>query len=169
MPARPPPSIDMLQSVSRPSIDNCRMPLPAYSRTWPVPPAVPILAMMARITSLPVMPKPKAPSMSMRMVLGFFCHSDCVAMTCVTSDEPMPKARQPSAPCVDVWLSPQTSVMPGKVKPCSGPTTCTMPLRRSPMSNTVTPCAAPLMAKPVTMRWLSGFFTSSLLRVSVGM
>ena len=45
----------------------------------------------------------------------------CVASTCVTSEEPMPKASAPSAPCVEVWLSPQTMVRPGSVMPCSGP------------------------------------------------
>ena len=33
----------------------------------------------------------------------------------------MPCASAPKAPCVEVWLSPQTMVMPGSVKPCSGP------------------------------------------------
>ena len=39
----------------------------------------------------------------------------------------MPKASAPKAPCVVVWLSPQTMVMPGWVKPSSGPMTWTMP------------------------------------------
>ena len=39
----------------------------------------------------------------------------------------MPKASAPNAPCVAVWLSPQTIVMPGCVQPSSGPITCTMP------------------------------------------
>ena len=39
----------------------------------------------------------------------------------------MPKASAPNAPCVEVWLSPQTTVMPGWVSPSCGPTTCTMP------------------------------------------
>ncbi len=39
----------------------------------------------------------------------------------------MPNASAPNAPCVAVWLSPQTTVMPGCVSPCSGPMTCTMP------------------------------------------
>jgi hypothetical protein len=43
----------------------------------------------------------------------------------------MPKARQPNAPCVLVCESPQTTVMPGSVAPCSGPITCTMPWRLS--------------------------------------
>ena len=39
----------------------------------------------------------------------------------------MPKASAPKAPCVVVWLSPQTMVMPGCVRPSSGPMTWTMP------------------------------------------
>ena len=42
----------------------------------------------------------------------------------------MPCASAPNAPCVEVWLSPQTIVVPGSVKPCSGPMTWTMPWRR---------------------------------------
>ncbi len=45
----------------------------------------------------------------------------------------MPKASAPKAPCVAVWLSPHTTVMPGWVQPCSGPMTCTMPWRMSVM------------------------------------
>ena len=41
----------------------------------------------------------------------------------------MPKASAPKAPCVAVWLSPHTIVMPGRVKPCSGPMMWTMPWR----------------------------------------
>ncbi len=43
----------------------------------------------------------------------------------------MPCASAPKAPWVEVWLSPQTMVMPGRVKPCSGPTMWTMPWRLS--------------------------------------
>ena len=38
-----------------------------------------------------------------------------------TSEVPIPKAKAPKAPCVAVWLSPQTITVPGCVKPCSGP------------------------------------------------
>ena len=51
----------------------------------------------------------------------------------------MPKASAPNAPWVAVWLSPHTIVMPGCVKPCSGPTMCTMPWRGSSMSKSATP------------------------------
>ena len=50
-----------------------------------------------------------------------------VASTCSTSLVPMPNASAPNAPWVDVWLSPHTIVMPGWVRPSSGPITCTMP------------------------------------------
>ena len=53
-PARAPPSIVMLQTVMRPSIDSARIASPANSMTWPVPPAVPISPMMARMMSLAV-------------------------------------------------------------------------------------------------------------------
>ena len=51
----------------------------------------------------------------------------------------MPKASAPKAPWVEVCESPQTTVMPGSVAPCSGPMTCTMPWRRSFILNSVTP------------------------------
>ena len=57
--------------------------------------------------------------------------SVCVASTCSTSLVPMPWASAPKAPCVEVWLSPQTIVMPGSVAPFSGLMTWMMPWRRS--------------------------------------
>ena len=106
------------------------MASPAYSITWPVPPAVPISPMMARMMSLAVTPAGSLPSTVTRMFFAFFWISVWVASTCSTSDVPMPWASAPKAPWVEVWLSPQTMVMPGRVKPCSGPTTWTMPWRR---------------------------------------
>ena len=50
-----------------------------------------------------------------------------VASTWPTSVVPMPKARAPNA--LLVWLSPQTMVLPGRVRPSSGPMMCTMPRR----------------------------------------
>ena len=76
-------------------------------------------------------PGPSSPSTAMRMFLPFFCRSVCVAITCSTSDVPMPKARAPNAPCVAVCESPHTQMLPGRVKPCSGPITCTIPCRLS--------------------------------------
>ena len=128
-PARAPPSIDMLQTVMRPSIERPRIASPAYSMTWPVPPAVPISPMMARMMSLAPTPGGGLPSTVIRMFLAFFWISVWVASTCSTSEVPMPWASAPKAPWVEVWLSPQTMVMPGSVKPCSGPMMWTMPWR----------------------------------------
>ena len=52
MPARAPASIDILHTVIRPSIVSARMTGPSNSIAWPVPPAVPILPMIASTTSL---------------------------------------------------------------------------------------------------------------------
>src|SRR5205085_1240525 len=87
--------------------------------------------MIARITSLAVTPSGRLPSTATRMFLAGRWITVCVASTCSTSEVPMPKASAPNAPCVEVWLSPHTIVMPGSVRPCSGPITCTMPRRAS--------------------------------------
>ncbi len=131
MPARAPPSIDMLQTVMRPSIDSASIAGPQYSMTWPVPPAVPISPMIERMMSLAVTPSGSAPSTLTRMFLALVWISVWVASTCSTSEVPMPWASAPKAPWVEVWLSPQTIVVPGRVKPCSGPMMCTTPWRRS--------------------------------------
>ena len=117
----------MLQTVMRPSIDSARNASPAYSSTWPVPPAVPISPMMARMMSFAVTPSGSLPSTVKRMFFALVWISVCVASTCSTSEVPMPCASAPNAPCVEVWLSPQTMVVPGRVKPCSGPMMWTMP------------------------------------------
>ena len=130
MPARPPPSIDMLQSVRRPSIESCADAAAGVLEhvAGAAGGADPrddgeddVLARDAEAER----------AVDGRRASPWACSARayCVAMTCVTSDEPMPKARQPSAPWVEVWLSPHTSVMPGSVMPCSGPTTWTMPWR----------------------------------------
>src|ERR687898_342790 len=54
----------------------------------------------------------------------------------------MPNASAPNAPCVEVWLSPQTIVMPGWVRPSCGPITCTMPWSRSPIGASRMPNSA---------------------------
>mmetsp|Transcript_27314 Transcript_27314/g.37638 ORF Transcript_27314/g.37638 Transcript_27314/m.37638 type:complete len:227 (-) Transcript_27314:458-1138(-) len=133
MPALAPASMAMLQMDILASIDMAAMHFPANSMTWPVPPAVPITPMMCRITSLEVTPKPSSPSTKTRMFFALDCTSVCVANTCSTSLVPIPKARAPNAPCVAVCESPHTMVVPGKVKPCSGPIICTIPCLLSSM------------------------------------
>ena len=92
MPQRPPASIDMLQSVSRPSIDSARMALPANSMAWPCAPSARMRAMIASAISFAAIPAASVPSTVMRMRFGFFCQSVCVISTCATSDAPIPKA-----------------------------------------------------------------------------
>ena len=62
MPARPPPSIVMLQTVMRPSIESASIGGPAYSTTWPTAPSTPIWPIVPRMRSLAVTPKPSSPS-----------------------------------------------------------------------------------------------------------
>ena len=77
----------------------------------------------------------------------------------------MPKAKEPKAPCatiwirieiadrmesrlLDVWESPQTQVIPGRVNPCSGPMIWTMPVEGVNLLFTqrLHPCRAHLVA-----------------------
>ena len=135
MPARAPPSMLMLHSVRRPSMVSLRTASPAYSITWPVAPSVLIWAMIPSARSLAPTVSGKAPFTRISRVRGLCCGRHCVASTCSTSDVPMPKASAPKAPCVLVWLSPQTIVIPGWVSPISGPITCTIPCSAEPISN----------------------------------
>ncbi len=138
-PAFAPASIDMLHTVMRPSIESARIADPRYSMTWPMPPPVPIWPMIAKITSFAVTPGESVPSTVTLIHFGRVCGSVCVASTCSTSLVPIPNASAPNAPCVAVWLSPHTMVMPGSVRPCSGPMTCTMPCFGSPIGYSVMP------------------------------
>ena len=79
--------------------------------------------MMPSATSLGVTPAGNRPSTCTSMLRDLRATSVCVASTCSTSDVPMPCASAANAPCVLVCESPQTTVMPGSVAPCSGPMT----------------------------------------------
>ena len=87
--------------------------------------------MIASTMSFAVQPAGSLPSTRTSMFFAFFISSVCVASTCSTSLVPMPNASAPNAPWVLVCESPQTTVMPGSVAPCSGPITWTMPWRLS--------------------------------------
>ena len=110
-----------------------RIASPANSMKWSVPPEAVMRAMMWRIMSLASVPEGSVPSTVMRIARGLPCRMHWLASTISTSEVPTPKATAPSAPCVEVWLSPQTIVMPGCVSPSSGPMMCTIPCRGSPM------------------------------------
>ena len=86
---------------------------PANSTTYPVPPAVPIVPIIFKITSLAVTPLGKFPLTLILRFFDFFCINVCVASTCSTSEVPIPNANAPNAPCVAVWLSPHTITVPG--------------------------------------------------------
>ena len=127
IPARAPASIAILQSVIRPSIESEVTADPANSTAHPVAPAVPISPMTASAKSFALTPTWTSPSSDTLKFDIFLVKRHCVASTCSTSDVPIPCARAPKAPWVDVCESPQTIVIPGSVAPCSGPITCTMP------------------------------------------
>lgn len=121
-----------------------------------MPPAVPVAPMMASVTSFAVTPSGSLPSTVTRMFLLFFWISVWVASTCSTSEVPMPWASAPKAPWVEVWLSPHTMVVPGRVKPCSGPMTWTMPWRLSSSLKYSTPKSRAFSASVSTWVRLSG-------------
>ena len=95
--------------------------------------------MIARIRSFAVTPVGKVPSTLTSMDFIFLIDKHCVAITCSTSEVPTPNASAANAPCVLVWESPATTVIPGRVAPCSGPMTWMMPWRRSCKPNSVIP------------------------------
>ena len=133
-------------------MDMSRITSPRNSITWPTPPLTPMRLMMVRMTSLGVPHAGSEPVTSTDICLRGCWDSVCVAKTCSTSEVPMPKARAPKAPWVEVWESPQTMVMPGWVRPCSGPTMCTMPWRRSSTSKRGMPNSSQLRRKASTCR-----------------
>ena len=69
-PARAPPSMAMLQTVMRPSIESARIASPQYSMTCPVPPAVPVAPMTESVMSFAVTPGRRLPVISTLHVPG---------------------------------------------------------------------------------------------------
>ena len=77
----------------------------------------------------------------------------------------MPKAMAPKAPWVDVWESPQATVIPGWVSPSSGAITCTMPCRPLPMPLRVIPWSAQLRSKVLSISSAKGSANGRLWEV----
>ena len=75
-----------------------------------------------------------------------------VASTISTSEVPMPNASAPNAPWVAVCESPHTMVMPGCVRPSSGPMTCTIPWWSEPRVYTGTPNSVQLRSSWATWK-----------------
>ena len=71
-PARAPHSIDMLETVMRPSIESARIASPAYSTTWWVAPAEVSRAIRPRIMSFGPTPRPGSPVNVTRIVRARF-------------------------------------------------------------------------------------------------
>ncbi len=117
MPARSAFAMLMLQIVIRPSMDSDSIAL-LIRIDMPWPPPVPILAINAGmcLADTPSGSRPSALTAGVNGRSG----SVWVASTC---DVPMPIANAPNAPWVEVWLSPQTIVIPGWVRLNCGPTT----------------------------------------------
>jgi len=102
IPALAPASIDILHIDILASILSPRIADPQNSITAPVPPAVPMTPIVCRIISLLLTPGDKTPSTCILIFLLRFVISVWVASTCSTSLVPIPKAKAPKAPCVDV-------------------------------------------------------------------
>jgi len=85
-----------------------------------LPPTAPWRLISARLRSFAVTPGGRRPSNRTRIVAGRCTRSVPVASACSASVEPMPQANAPIAPCVQVWLSGQTTVAPGSTIPSSG-------------------------------------------------
>ena len=163
IPALAPASIAILHNVILPSIDRARMASPPYSITCPVPPAVPIFPIINIVISFAVTPSSITPFIFISIFFCFFVTKHWVAKTCSTSLVPIPIAKEPKAPCVDVWESPHTIVIPGKVSPCSGPITWTMPCLESSSLNWVIPNSLQFSSRVMTCNLLIGSFMPSRL------
>ena len=96
-------------------------------------------------------PAPRRPVTSRRRTASRGTATVWVASTSRTCVVPMPKATAPSAPWAEVCESPQATVMPGWVRPSSGPTTWTMPWRPEPAARYRMPWAAALRSSSDTM------------------
>ena len=101
----------------------------------------------------------RSPSNRTRIERGRLWGRHCVASTCSTSDVPTPNASAPNAPCVEVWLSPQTIVIPGCVSPSSGPITWTIPSRPLPVAKSGTPNSSQFRRKASSCALASGSVT----------
>ena len=135
-------SVAMLQRVIRASMSSARTAPPAYSTAHPRPPAAPCRAKIWSARSLAVTPGASRPSTEMRIVRGRLMRSVPVASACSASVEPIPHAKAPIAPWVQVWLSGQTTVAPGRTRPSSGEITWTIPCNGSRTSKTRMPAAS---------------------------
>ena len=139
---------------ARPSIDSARIARRAYSITWPVPPAAPILRDDGEDHVLGAHAARRArPRRVIRMVFGLRCQQRLRRQHVLDlgrADAEGERAERAVGARCGCRRTP--SVMPGRVMPCSGPMTCTMPCRSSPRSNSVMPARARFARSVSTMR-----------------
>ena len=117
IPARASALMDIMQIAILASMLRPRIAEPQNSMTPPTPPAVPMTPIARRMMSLLLTPGSSNPSTCILIFWLCFVNRVCVANTCSTSLMPIPHAMAPEAPWVEVWLSPQKIVVPGRVKP----------------------------------------------------
>ncbi len=124
-PALAPISIAMLHRVIRPSMLRSRIASPQNSTTWPVPPALPVLPMMASTISLAVCPAPLCPD--------FDFHGLRAALFQGLGRQHMlhfggaDTERQRTERAVGGGMESPHDRHPRQGNPCSGPMTWTMP------------------------------------------
>ena len=107
-----------------------------------MPPFTPRSAMMRMMRSFDVDARgqrARAPRSS--LTFGRVRDRVCVARMSRICEVPTPKARLPSAPWVEVCESPQAMVMPGWVRPSSGPMMWTIPCSSVPRPKKRMPCS----------------------------
>jgi hypothetical protein len=126
------------------STPRAAMAGPANSTAYPAPASAPRRAMASSMRSLGSTPGANAPLKVILIIFGRRCTRLWVASTRVSSLVPTPNPRAPNPPLVQVWLSPHTTVAPGRVSPSSGPMTWTIPCSGESMSNNLSLCAAKL-------------------------
>ena len=95
MPQRPPASIDMLHSVSRPSIDRAADSAAGEFDGMALCTVGMDMGDDGERNVFGGDARRHLPSTVMRMRFGFFCQSVCVISTCATSEAPIPNAYAP--------------------------------------------------------------------------
>ncbi len=126
------------------STPSATMAGPANSMAYPAPASAPRRVMASSMRSFGSTPGANAWAKVIRIIFGRRCTRVWVASTRVSSLVPTPNPSAPNPPLVQVWLSPHTTVAPGRVSPSSGPMTWTIPWSGESMSNSLSPCVAKL-------------------------
>ncbi len=166
MPVKPPASTAMLVSVARSSSGRRNTPSPVNSSTLPMPWLVRKKgsAKSASMMSLAVVPAGSAPRRVTRTLSGTRTRTSSVNHALAMSVEPTPKAKQPSTPAMQVWLSVPTTTCPGSARSsttalwqmASEPPRGDSPYRRSTCFSANSACvvasALALSSSPISMR-----------------